>query len=243
MCCLVCGVQMERRALEKMVKSLQGGTTFYRTTAVASATPAASAGALPASTDTGITPSTNKGTRGGAGKPKVSKKDAIIAEQTAKKLQEKQEAAQTVWDSADGPAQQAAAALKAADAAASSSRASAASLNAAAGACGAAVAAVDAAARKLHISLSSSSLVAQAAVTKLALLHARLVCQAAAAAQRGASGISTASSSSEWCSTLQQLLLAVSAAANLSPTLQLLAVPLPKSALTVSSKHTVAAPI
>jgi hypothetical protein len=81
-------------------------------------------------------------------------------------------------------------------------------------------------------------------VAKLALLHARLVCQAAAAAaQRGASGISTANSSSEYCSTLQQLLLAVSAAANLSPTLQLLAVPLPKPALTVSSKHTVAAPI
>ena len=231
-------MQMERRALERMVKSLQGGTTFYQSSNAATTAPSA---AVPPTSDISSTTSStsSSSSRKGSSKGHPSKKEAIIAEQSAKRLQEKLDAALKVWDAPDGPGRHAAAALKAADDTTSSSRASPPALIAAADSCNSAVMAVDAFTNKLHSSLGNATLVAQAAVAKLALLHAQLLCRVHAAARQGPE-ISTADSCNP---ALRQLLLAVQSALKLTPQLQQTPVPLPTSALTISSKHSQAAPV
>jgi len=235
---------MERRALEKMVKSLQGGTTFYRSggSAAGAAAPAALNAALPAasSASSNLIPASTKGSKGNKGsKAQLSKKETIIAEQTAKRLQEKLEEAQMLWSAAKGPGQQAEAALKAAGGLSSSSRASVTALLAAADSCSTAVSGVvELFCSKLHSSLCNTSMIAQGVVAKLSLLHAQLSCLVRAL-KLGAADTAVCACSA----TVQQLLLAVRAAAGLTPDLQCMSVPLPKSAITISSKHTQAAPV
>lgn len=260
--CFVVLLQMERRALERMVKSLQGGTTFYGRSSQQAAPGAAVAVAMEASDDAS---SVSRGRTGGKGKKQqASGKQAKIMDANRDRLLQQQQAAEQAKYEG-GPGKLAAAALKAAASVTSSSRAKLPELAAAAGSCSTAAEKAEEFRRNLPESLRGSSLAATCCVAWVALLHAQLLCLCKVSALAGTaaaleaqpsqavlprhvaavpfSSDSALKASPGLAAVLQQLLLAVMVIAALPAELLHTCVQLPQHALTLSSKPTHAAPV